>query len=197
MKKRILIIVVIAVALSIIGLMVIPKMIEKDTVKDLNSNSEFGLDLLYQLTDEDWDQYNVLSGFGMDTIYDKELPPPFENDDDFFDIHEYSIANPTTMYDITSYPTMISDYGYVTKIETTDPSHHLFGISVGDEFNETYVEEILSEYHYTYEDTIFNPSVDSYEYSRSKVSIRIYVIDDLISRIQVRIKVRSIPGIVF
>lgn len=196
MKKRILIIVVIAVALSIIGLMVIPKMIENDTVSDMNTYSDFGLDLLYQLSDEDWDQYNVLSGFGMDTIYDKELPPAFD-EDEFFDIHEYSEDHPVVFYDITSYPRIIGDYGYVTKIETTDPSHHLFGLSVGDEFNETLVEEILSEYHYTYEDAIFNPSVDSYEFSRSKVTIKIYVIDDLISRIQVRIKVRSVPGIVF
>ena len=196
MKKKIVMIIVIFTILSIIGIIVIPKMIEKDTVKDLNSHSEFGLDLLYKLSDDEWDQYNVLAGFGMDTIYDKELPPAFD-EDDFFDIHEYSITNPVTMYDITSYPSIIGDYGYVTKIETTDPNHHLFGLSVGDQVSETFLEEHLGEYHYRLEDIIINPNVDSYQFTRSKVTIKIYVIDDLISRIQVRIKVRSIPGIVF
>lgn len=196
MKKRIVIIVVIFSALSIIGLMVIPKMIENDTVSDMNAYSDFGLDLLYKLQEDEWDDYNMLSGFGMDTIYDKSLPPAFD-DDEFFDIHEYSEDHQVVFYDITSYPRIIGDYGYVTKIETTDPSHHLFGLSVGDEFNQTLVEEVLSEYHYKYEDTIINPSVDSYEFSRSKVTIKIYVIDDVISRIQVRIRVRNVPGVVF
>jgi len=196
MRKKIIIIIVMLTLLIIIGIIVIPKMIEKDTVKDLNSHSEFGLDFLYKLSDDEWDQYNVLSGFGMDTIYDKELPPAFD-ENDFFDIHEYSITNTVTMYDITSYPSIIGDYGYVTKIETTDPNYHLFGLSVGDQVSETLLEEQLGEYHYRLEDIIINPNVDSYEFTRSKVTIKIYVIDDLISRIQVRIKVRSIPGIVF
>jgi hypothetical protein len=196
MKKKLILIIVLVTILSIIGIIVIPKMIEKDTVKDLNSNSEFGLDLLYKLSDEDWDQYNVLSGFGMDIIYDKELPPAFD-DDDFFDIHEYSKTNPATMYDITSYPNIIGDYGYVTKIETTDPNYHLFNLSVGEDIDGDLISETLENYHYTLDESYQHDDIEILVYKRSKVLITIYTDYDVITRIQIRIKVRSIPGIVF
>jgi hypothetical protein len=197
MKKRLLVIGMISVALAIVGLMVIPKMIEKDTVNDLNTYSEFGIDLLYQLSDEDWDQYNVLAGFGMDIIYDIELPPPFMEDEEFFNIHEYSETNPATMYDITSYPNIIGDYGYVTRIETTDPNYHLFGMRVHDQMLEEELSEILKEYHYDLDETFIHGDSVTYKYTRSKVTISIYTTDDVITRFRINIKVRSIPGIVF
>lgn len=197
MKKRIFIVLMIVVALSIVGLMVIPKMIEKDTVNDLNTYSEFGIDLLYQLSDEDWDDYNVLAGFGMDIIYDIELPPPFMEDEEYFNIHEYSETNPVTMYDITSYPNMIGDYGYVTRIETTDPDYHLFGMRVNDHISEQELSEVLNEYHYDLDETFVNGDFIIYKYARSKVTINVYTENDVITRFRVSIKVRSIPGIVF
>ena len=196
MKKRIWMIVVLVTILSIVGLMVIPKMIEKDTVNDFNEFSEFGIDLLYQLKDEDWDHYHVLSGFGMDTIYDNELPEPFI-EDDFFDIHAYSENNPATFYDITSYPSMIGNYGYVTRIETTDPNNHLFGISVNDQVSEEELSEILNTYHYDLSEIYLNGDLKIYEFKRSKVTLNIYTEDDVITRFRIKIKVRSIPGIVF
>ncbi|AUD63743.1 hypothetical protein BK010_09120 [Tenericutes bacterium MO-XQ] len=196
MKKRILIIVIITAALSIAGLMIIPKMIEKDTVNDINRYSEFGIELLYQLSDEDWDNYNVSPGFGMDIIYDKALPRPFEGDS-FFDIHEYSETNPVVFYDITSYPNIIGDYGYVTRIETTDPDHHLFGLKVNDQVSEDEISEALNEYHYGLDEVYDHGDLVIYEYKRSKVTIDIYTENDVITRFRIRIKVRSIPGIVF
>jgi hypothetical protein len=101
------------------------------------------------------------------------------------------------MYDITSYPNIIGDYGYVTKIETTDPNYQLFNLSVGEDIDGDLISETLENYHYTLDESYQHDDIEILVYKRSKVLITIYTDYDVITRIQIRIKVRSIPGIVF
>lgn len=192
MKKKVLVIVG-SIILLIFGSSMILKLIEKDMIKDLNSKSSFGIDILYQLEDDEWDNYNVLEGFGIDSIYGQDLPPS----DGDFDIHDYMQDHPATTYHITSYPTIISDYGYVTALDTTDSNNHVFNLSVGDSVDESMMTSIFKDYHYRLTKHYDHQDIDIYEYKRSKATITIYVEDEMISYIRIRIKVRIIPGIVF
>lgn len=184
------------ITLSIILYFVIRTILVDTTIQTLNEHSHFSLPVLYQYTTDDIDDYNVVEGFGMDVIYDINYPPPFAEDQEF-DFVEYSYSNPFSYYDITSYPSLIGSNRYVTGIETSDPDHHIFGLYIGDTVSSEDIENTFKDYHYSLDLKNDTSNGTLYVFTKSKVTIKLHVEQNIVSRIIVRIHVTSIPGIVF
>lgn len=131
MKKLLLGVLTTACALSFGGC----SLAAKSTVRDINDNSDFAIDLLTKAEDLDLSGFGIIPGYGIDGYYDLKYGN-FEEDPSEMD------GVPMVRYDVSGWPDTLGER-YVTGISCSDPAVKLYGFSVGDSF--AAFEEFLTE----------------------------------------------------
>ena len=98
--------------------------IARVNAKEINENSNFEIELLAKLEDVDFQNFQVIDGFGTQRYYDKKYGD-FEDEPSQIDNY------PHVSYDVSGFPDTLGER-YVTGIHCSDPNIELFGCSVGD-----------------------------------------------------------------
>lgn len=194
MKKRSKIIIVAIVAIPLVWI-VSNWLGNVISFRQLNNNSEFGYDVLAQLSDEELEDFYVVDGFGMDIIYATEYPDPYL-EDDMFDFDAYLMEHPMTYYERSGYPTVMGRY-HITGVTTSDPDYHLFSMSSGDTYDEETIHDVMRDYRYRKENVSHSGDFSYYTYVKRRIRIRIVTEDDVIVKITIYVRSIPIPGVVF
>ena len=97
-------------------------------VEDINTNSNFEVNLLTPVEEANFEGFNIVPGFGVEGYYDKKYG---DIDADYDAVYACYVQ-----YDVTSYPDVAFGEKYVTGIFVTDPDINVYGYSIGDDCEE-------------------------------------------------------------
>lgn len=161
--------------------------IDTSAIEEINLHSSFEYDISTEVTDSiksDFIIYDELL-FGGYIMIDSEIDTSAED----FNIMDYLENEPTTYYTVTAYPDEIDRGEYITTIVTRDPTNNIYDLSVGD----SYTLETLNDYIESIGYTQFNNMEDTFE--KNQIVIKVELVDDIIIKISVRVKVTNITGI--
>ncbi|MBU1093164.1 MAG: hypothetical protein KKH01_01740 [Firmicutes bacterium] len=152
-------------------------------IEKISQNSNFEYELLTVVTEDVTSKFNIMGGFGVETLIDANIDPYS------VDIYEYMLSNPTTYYDVTAYPDYANGGSYITRISTSDPEIHIYDLSVGDEYTEVEIIEYMESLGFYPRDSI------SSVYVNERVWIRVYLEEGIIIKLGVEVEITNRTGI--
>lgn len=189
--KKIVIITIIILPLAIVLSIFLNN---KLTFSKFEKNSTLEYELLHQFTKDELLEFHAAGGFGMNTIYSIDFPEPFGEEE--FDYTSYSNEFPMTYYELSGYPTILSEY-HLTGLTTTDPAVSILSIAVGDVLSKEEVEEAVGDFNYKLEKLSESGSFKSFQFQKAKIKLTVYTDKGIVTKIVVRVKSIHIPGVVF
>lgn len=154
-------------------------------IEDISQNSNFEYELLTEITENITSKFNIMGGFGVETLVDSNIDPYS------VDINEYMLNNPTTYYEVTAYPDYVNGGSYITRISTSDPEIYIYDLSVGDEYTEVEIIEYMRSLGFYPRDSI------SSIYVNERVWIRVFLEEGIIIKLVVEVEITNRTGIVY
>ena len=139
MKKRIYLLLIILISISLTGCSNIENKKTQSTAKILNENSNLELGLLENIEGKDLSKFEMEKGFGV-RIYTSHDPVVK------YELEEAKKFGTITEYHATSWPDYSDDGSYITYIYTENPEINIFGITVFSSSEKA--REIFKEYGY-------------------------------------------------